>query len=131
MRPLVLVIALAGALSAPLRAEAQPVDDPFKDYLQRSDTILFGAGNANDANAAIHTITPWPPYVGNTRIPIDGRRAVQSVEQMHRVPNPFQRQGADRSATGAGTGGQGGQGSNTNISINSSQTPMQPLSDGE
>ena len=74
MRSLIVLMALAGTAGAPLGAHAQAFDDPFKDYLERSDTILLGAGNAKDTNAAIHTITPWPPYVGNTHIPIDGRR---------------------------------------------------------
>jgi hypothetical protein len=128
MRLLIVLIALAAVASAPLRAHAQAFDDPFSDYLQRSDTILLGAGNAKDANAAIHTITPWPPYVGHTRIPIDGRRSVGAVERMHRVPNPFERQGAERSTTGVATNGQG---ASTNFSINSSSAPVQPLSDGQ
>src|SRR6185312_16791521 len=105
MRPLSLVIALVAVATIPSALQAQVFDDPFKDYLQRSDTILLGAGNAKDSNAAIHTITPWPPYVGNTHIPIDGRRSVDGVERMHRVPNPFERQGADRPPGGTGTDG--------------------------
>lgn len=125
MRSLIVLIALAGAASAPLSAHAQAIDDPFSDYLQRSDTILLGAGNAKDANAAIHTITPWPPYAGNTRIPIDGRRSVESVERMHRVPNPFERQG---------TGSVGVSPQNAESAIANTLTappsPVQPLSGG-
>lgn len=128
MRSLIVLIALAGAASAPLGAHAQGFDDPFKDYLQRSDTILLGAGNAKDANAAIHTITPWPPYVGNTHIPIDGRRSVGAVERMHRVPNPFERQGAETSI--GNTGGTSGVAAAINGLGNASPTPVQPLSDG-
>src|SRR3979411_624042 len=29
-------------------------------YIQRSDTITLGAGNAKDVNAATHVIDPWP-----------------------------------------------------------------------
>lgn len=125
MRPLIVLMALAGAVGAPLGAHAQAVDDPFSDYLQRSDTILLGAGNAKDANAAIHTITPWPPYVGNTHIPIDGRRAVESVERMHRVPNPFERQG---------TGSIGAAAQNPESAIANTLTappsPVQPVTNG-
>jgi hypothetical protein len=127
MKPLIVLIALAGALSAPIGAHAQAFDDPFSDYLQRSDTILLGAGNANDANAAIHTITPWPPYVGNTHIPIDGRRSVQSVERMHRIPNPFEQQGTARPAGGSGPDGVAAA---VNSLGNSAPTPVQPLSSG-
>jgi hypothetical protein len=127
MRSLIILIALAGAASMPHGAFAQGFDDPFKDYLQRSDTILLGAGNAKDSNAAIHTITPWPPYVGNTHIPIDGRRSVDGVERMHRVPNPFERQGADRPPGGTGTDGVAAAVNNLG---NASPTPVQPLSNG-
>lgn len=129
MRSLIVLIALVGAASAPLRAHAQAVDDPFSDYLQRSDTILLGAGNAKDTNAAIHTITPWPPYVGNTRIPIDGRRSVGAVERMHRIPNPFERQGTQRSI---GFSVSNGEGAAASSSVgNASPAPVQPLSSGD
>ena len=67
------------------------MDDPFSDYLQRSDKIFLGAGNAADVNEDIQKITPWPPYVGNTRIPLSGRQAVDLMERMYRTPDPFQR----------------------------------------
>lgn len=125
MRSLIVLMALVAAASAPRGAQAQAFDDPFSDYLQRSDTILLGAGNAKDANAAIHTITPWPPYVGNTHIPIDGRRAVEGIERMHRVPNPFERQG---------TGSIGAPAPNPESAIANTLTappsPLQPVSGG-
>lgn len=127
MRRLAIVLALAGVAAASVRASAQAVDDPFSDYLQRSDTILFGAGNAAQADAEIQTITPWPPYVGNTRIHIDGRRSVDAVEQMHRVPNPFARQGAGGMNAGAGTGAAA---SSTGSPGNASSGPVQPASNG-
>lgn len=126
MRLLIVLIALVGAASAPLAARAQWVDDPFSDYLQRSDTILLGAGNASDANAAIHTITPWPPYVGNTRIHIDGRRSVDNVERMHRIPNPFVRQGA---GTGSAITGQNAAAAIANT-LAAPPSPVQPFSSG-
>ena len=126
MRLLIVLIALVGAASAPLAARAQWVDDPFSDYLQRSDTILLGAGNASDANAAIHTITPWPPYVGNTRIHIDGRRSVDNVERMHRIPNPFVRQGA---GTGSAITGQNAAAAIANT-LAAPPSPVQPFSNG-
>jgi hypothetical protein len=55
--------------------------DPAIPYVQRTDTVTFGAGNAQDVNAAAHTIDPWPPYVGNRRIPGNGTRMVGAVER--------------------------------------------------
>src|SRR5205085_11536580 len=43
-------------------------------YLDRMDKITFGAGNAVAHNIAVQTINPWPAYVHDDRINIDGRR---------------------------------------------------------
>jgi hypothetical protein len=43
-------------------------------YRARSDKIFEGAGNSAAHNIAVQTIDPWPPYVGNDRINVDGRR---------------------------------------------------------
>ena len=44
------------------------------DYFARRDSISRGFGNSVAHNRAVHTIDPWPPYVANDRINIDGRR---------------------------------------------------------
>ena len=126
MKSLSIVIGLVGVVILPHMANAQAVDDPFSDYLQRSQGISMGAGNANDANQAIQTITPWPPYVGNPRIHIEGRRAVESIERMYRVPDPFVQQGTGGSSTNAGSSAAGTQAgvSPTGLPV----TPMQPIS---
>lgn len=127
MRLFSLLIATIGVAMAPYVSHAQAIDDPFSDYLQRSDSILLGAGDANDANAAIQTINPWPPNAGNTRIGIDGRRSVDSVERMYRNPNPFDRQGAG----GFGASGTGPSGSPAGGGALAGTTaPMQPVSGG-
>jgi len=74
---------LAGCSAGP------PFDDPFAQNLQRSQTITLSAGNAKDANAAIHVIDPWPPYVYNTHIPGDGQRMADAVvryEDVSKIP---------------------------------------------
>ena len=43
-------------------------NDEMDRYFQRSDTITLSAGDAKQANAAIHTIHPWPRNVGDRRI---------------------------------------------------------------
>src|SRR5262249_43077791 len=45
-----------------------------EDYFARRDSITAGFGNSVAHNRAVHTINPWPPYVGNARIHVDGRR---------------------------------------------------------
>jgi hypothetical protein len=50
-------------------------------YVHRSDTIALDNGNAADANIATHTIDPWPPGVGDRRIPANGDRMVGAVDR--------------------------------------------------
>src|ERR1700722_8859560 len=64
---------LAGALGGCFGENAQ--------YLHRSDTIALDNGNAADANIATHTIDPWPPGVGDRRIPANGGRMVGAVDR--------------------------------------------------
>lgn len=128
MRPLSLAIVLVAFATMPSTPHAQAFDDPFNDYLQRSDTILLGAGNANDTNAAIHTITPWPPYAFRTQIPGDGRRSVDSIERMYRTPDPFARQGT---AARVGAGGQAAEPGAGGGLGNAPPSPVQPVQSGE
>src|SRR5262245_62412722 len=67
--PLVTRIALALLLLA--GAGGASADE---EYLARRDSITPAVGNAVAHNRAVHTINPWPRYVGNDRINIDGRR---------------------------------------------------------
>jgi hypothetical protein len=128
MRALAILLGSIAVVIAPHASNAQWIDDPFNDYLQRSVTISMGAGNANDTNAAIQTINPWPPYVGKTHIHTTGRQGVDSIERMHRVPNPFERDGA----SGSGTTGLGGDGAGAGGTspTGAPVTPMQPISSG-
>src|SRR5262249_37923800 len=62
--------------------------DPAAQYFERKDTIVSGAGDARDVNAATHIIDPWPRYVGNRRIPMNGERAAGAVER-YRTNTPW------------------------------------------
>jgi len=74
-------------------------ENPAAQYVNRSDTITLSAGNAKDVNAATHVIDPWPPGVGNRRIPASGGRMVGAVER-------YQHPQTQRSAQPPGQGGQ-------------------------
>ena len=90
--------------------------DPFEQYIQRSDTITFGAGNAKDANAAIHVIDPWQPYVGYRYFPSNGQRMSDAVERYRDVsklpqaPQPIGGVGGGGGFGPTGGGGGGGAG---------------------
>jgi hypothetical protein len=97
-----LAIGLLAAATLSSACRAQIFDDPFSQYFERGITITPGAGNARDANNAIQTIDPWPPYVGHTRIPGNGREAVGAVGRMYRIPSPFSARGGGGGAAGIG-----------------------------
>jgi hypothetical protein len=88
---------------------APPFDDPFADYTQRSLTISTGAGNAQAANLALQTATPWPPHSSNTNIPANGARMVRAVQQFESGTRPAPAEPVGGGAAGlqinANTGG--------------------------
>jgi hypothetical protein len=103
MRPLALMLGLVGAAILPYECSAQVLDNPFSEYFQRDVRITPGGGDANDTNAAIHTIDPWPRYARHTRIPGNGRAAVGAVGQMYQNPHPYSQSGG---GSGSGSSGQ-------------------------
>jgi len=65
-----------------------PFDDPFADYLWRGVSINPGAGNAQAANTALQTATPWPRYSNNTNIPGNGAQMVKAVHDFENGKRP-------------------------------------------
>jgi len=128
-----LAMGLLAASTMSSASRAQIFDDPFSQYFERGITITPGAGNAKDANAAIHTIDPWPPYAGNTRIPGNGREAVGSVVRMYVNPSPFARRGGVGGAAvigGASAGGGASTGLGGDIGAAGGTGAMQPSAGG-
>ncbi len=70
------LLALTGMIVLAAPAAAQNYD-----ALSRSDFISLSGGDAAAANLAIQTPTPWPPYVNNTRIPGNGQRGANIIDQ--------------------------------------------------
>ncbi|MGR9349962.1 hypothetical protein GFM14_09180 [Rhizobium leguminosarum bv. viciae] len=60
------------------------------DYMNHRDTITFGAGNAMEANKAIHTSDPFNPQSQNTAIYADGRRVGNVMRDYNGEPAPSQ-----------------------------------------
>jgi hypothetical protein len=128
-----LTICLFATIMGSSTCRAQVLNDLFSQYFERGITITPGAGNAKDANAAIHTIDPWPAYAGYTYIPGDGRRAVNSIERMYRVPNPFssqQQMGFGTAETTGGSSSGPGAGPSSTVIGTTLGTPVQPVSSG-
>lgn len=51
------------------------------DYMSHRDTVSYGAGNALEANIAIHTVNPFPSQAYNTQIDRDGRSVANAQER--------------------------------------------------
>ena len=57
-------------------------------YLSHRDTVTLAAGNAKDANAAIHTVDPQAHRAENTIIYSDGKYIRNVIGIYHRRPTP-------------------------------------------
>lgn len=53
-------------------------------YLDRRDTVSFGAGDAVAANKVTHMVDPWPLRAGDRNIAFDGER-MQSTAERYRT----------------------------------------------
>jgi hypothetical protein len=67
------------------RAQDNPFLEEWMRYFRRIDTIAVDAGDARDANAVTHIITPWPHNARNRWIPANGERMVGAID---RYKNP-------------------------------------------
>ncbi len=92
------LLGLAAALAG--CSPGVPFDDPLADYTQRSLTISPTSGNAQAANLAIQTRTPWPRESQYTSIPGNGSRMVRAVDNFESGTGG----GPPTSAGGASTG---------------------------
>jgi hypothetical protein len=97
-------------------------DDPFADYLQRTALVSTTGGDAQAANIAMQTPTPWPRYANDTNIPANGARIAKAVT---RYESGSSGAGASDSATPspANPGGSAGGGPTSGPSTGMTVTP--------
>ena len=76
------------ALAAPLLGACTDM------YLDRRDSVSFGAGDAVAVNKITQMIDPWPPYAGNRSIAFDGERMAAAAER-YRTNKVIEPQGMD------------------------------------
>ena len=100
---LTMLAGLAVGLGGCMHAE-----DPATQYIQRSDKVTLSAGNAKDANAAIHVIDPWPRASASRRIPTDGERMAGAYERYRDNKNPPRPIISPPTLAVGGAGGAGG-----------------------
>ena len=70
---------LRGALFA--LAAATALSGCTDMYLDRRDTVTFGAGDAVAANKVTQMVDPWPVYAGNRNLAFDGERMQAAAER--------------------------------------------------
>ena len=88
-------------------------DDPFADYLQRTPLISTNGGNAQAANIAMQTTTPWPLYSNDTNIPANGARITKVISRYE--SGSTSSSGSESAAPSAASpGGSTGAGGSTN-----------------
>ena len=95
--------------------------NPATPYVQRTDTVTLGAGNAQDVNTATHTIDPWPRYAGDRRIPGNGTRMVGAVERY---------EGGTKTQTPAGSTNTGSSASPSGATGAPALFPVAPITPG-
>ena len=97
-------------------------DDPTADYLQRTPLVSTSGGDAQAANIAMQTSTPWPRYSNDTNIPANGARTVKAINHYE---SGSAGAGASDSATtsAAGPGGSAGSGASPGPSTGMTASP--------
>ena len=55
-------------------------------YVDRSDTIAFSAGEAANRNAVARMIDPWPVHAANRNIATSGERGARAVRRYQSPP---------------------------------------------
>jgi hypothetical protein len=97
-------------------------DDPTADYLLRTPLVSTSGGDAQAANIAMQTSTPWPRYSNDTNIPANGARTVKAINHYE---SGSAGAGASDSATtsAAGPGGSAGSGASPGPSTGMTASP--------
>ena len=73
------IATLAAALAVAGCSSTVGFDDPFADYLQRTALVSTAGGDAQAANIAMQTATPWPRSANDTNIPANGARITKVI----------------------------------------------------
>lgn len=76
-----MLLAIIGTLLFCKYAKAGDWEDIWAPYLERHDKATSSSGNAQAINTNTHIITPWPYYVRNRNIPVNGARMVKSYKE--------------------------------------------------
>ena len=81
MRTATAILSLTASLAITGCSSTIGFDDPTADYLQRTPLVATSGGDAQAANIAMQTATPWPRYSNDTNIPANGARIVKAINR--------------------------------------------------
>lgn len=74
------------------------------EYLDRRETVSFGAGDAQQANLITHVVTPLPSHAADRELWFHGERMGDAVER-YRTGEVSDPAAAERAATTTGASG--------------------------
>ena len=95
-------------------------DDPTADYLQRTPLVSTSGGDAQAANIAMQTATPWPRHANDTNIPANGARIVKAI---NRYESGSASGSEGSTGTAANPGGNTGAGATNGVSAGMTPSP--------
>jgi hypothetical protein len=81
LRTATAILSLTASLAIAGCSSTIGFDDPTADYLQRTPLVATSGGDAQAANIAMQTATPWPRYSNDTNIPANGARIVKAINR--------------------------------------------------
>jgi hypothetical protein len=116
------ILSLTASLAVAGCSSTIGFDDPTAEYLQRTPMVATSGGDAQAANLAMQTSTPWPRYSNDTNIPANGARIVKAI---NRYESGSAGAGASDSATpsAASPGGTSGAGAASGPSTGMTASP--------
>jgi hypothetical protein len=120
LRSAIAILILGAPLAVAGCSSTVAFDDPFSDYLQRTALVSTTGGDAQAANVAMQTATPWPRYANDTNIPANGARIAKVITRYESGAAS-----ASDSATpsAASPGGNAGSGPTTGASTGMTASP--------
>jgi len=114
MRSAVAILSLAASLAVGGCSSTVGFDDPFADYLQRTALVSTTGGDAQAANIAMQTATPWPRYANDTNIPANGARITKVITRYESGSASSSGSGGDSATPSAASQGGSAGGAPTN-----------------
>lgn len=81
LRSGIALVSLGAVLAVAGCSSTVGFDDPFADYFQRTALVSTTGGDAQAANTAVQTATPWPRYANDTNIPANGARMTAAIKR--------------------------------------------------